>query len=333
MYNTLPHSVRKAAARHEEERLQETASRRLMHSASLPTLKPSNASDHRPTSTHKLPEPSKSPGNAICTQSNNKQGTENTPTSNAAPVAQPVDDNVETLEGCQTYTFRRGGDTLTLYVGSKEKKNGVKTIVCSDDLVRHLSQEWKEVCKKSKLRGLPPRKQISLTDDNPNMMALVMKIAHGKHRGIKESLSFDELLDLARISHRYQTNELLVFPLPVWTKRHKQRILQPGYEQWMFISYQFGLEDDYLKLARHLALNCRANANGDLLTLAGDEVLTGEFSEGALSKYFLLPFTPHLLNGTFDAEQHTDRHQRKLKRSASTSCTHSSTPCTAMSTA
>lgn len=235
------------------------------------------------------------------TQSNNREGLESTPPSNTTPPQQHNgDENTDKpLEGCQFYQFREKGDKIALIVGSDERT--MTTIIVSSDVVRNLSKIWEGMIdeanrqQKTKYKGWPSRKQskepkqIVLTDEDPTMMVQVMKIAHGDFTGLVGILNFKQTLDLALISHRFQTNQLLIPFLRFWALHHKSKILQRGYEQWLFVAYQFGFEDDYLKLSQHLALHSKVDKGGCLLNLAGGGILQGTFPADALGKYITAP--------------------------------------------
>lgn len=49
-----------------------------------------------------------------------------------------------------------------------------------------------------------------------------------------------------------------------------------GYEQWLYVACQFGLVEEYLRLAKHLALNARVDDNGELLN-PGTSIQTGGY--------------------------------------------------------
>jgi hypothetical protein len=100
---------------------------------------------------------------------------------------------------------------------------------------------------------------------------------------IKPSLSFRQLVDLAVTSKRYATNRLLIPFLSHWTAPYRERFLEPGKEEWLFIAYQFGYEEDYRKLAKYLSLHCRADEHGNLIGTGG-KLISGVFPEGAISE-------------------------------------------------
>ncbi|KAF2792465.1 hypothetical protein K505DRAFT_362874 [Melanomma pulvis-pyrius CBS 109.77] len=228
------------------------------------------------------------------TEPNDREGLECTPLSHTISPPQPnsIDITGKPLECGQFYQLRDKGEKITLIVGSDERT--VTTIIVSSDVVRNLSKIWEGMIdeanrqQKTKYKAWPSRKQpkepkrIILTDEDPAMMVQVMKIAHGDFTGLVGILNFKQTLDLALISHRFQTNQLLIPFLRFWAFHHKPKILQRGYEQWLFIAYQFGFEDDYLKLSQHLALHSKVDKGGRLLNLGGGGILMGTFPANAL---------------------------------------------------
>ncbi|ORY13640.1 hypothetical protein BCR34DRAFT_561868 [Clohesyomyces aquaticus] len=116
------------------------------------------------------------------------------------------------------------------------------------------------------------------------MLILVMKIAHLQFRDMMEcSLSYPQLVELAATSKRYDTNQILAPFLQRWCQVYRNRILSPGMEGWLYVACQFGLEEDYVLLARHLVLNCMVDKDGELRTPVGHQ-FHGRFPTGALDR-------------------------------------------------
>jgi hypothetical protein len=226
------------------------------------------------------------------------QHTEPTP----PPTPPPIDTEeiAKLFEDCQFYQFRENGDKLTLIVGEDERTQ--VTIIASPDVVYNLSKKWETLVDESKQRikskpwpsslsrkHAKERRQIILPNFDPIMMVQVMKIAHYDFNGLFTMLNFQQMLATALISYNFQTNRLLIPFLANWAVFHKEKILQPGYEEWLFISWQFGFEDDYLKLSKHLAIHCQVDDDGQLLNLAGDKILIGHFPKHALGEHCKTP--------------------------------------------
>ncbi|KAF2708509.1 hypothetical protein K504DRAFT_503676 [Pleomassaria siparia CBS 279.74] len=219
---------------------------------------------------------------------------------NDAPTQSTDVDDARPLEGSQVQQLFHSGEKVHFLVGSKPR---AQTIIASSDVVRNLSKVWADLLRqhekdhnskawlrKALLSKKSKPKPILLPEQDAEMMVMVLNIAHGRFEGVTTPLSFQQTLNLARIMHKFQTNELLAPFMQTWIAHHRESILTPGYEQWLFIAYQFGLEDDFLQLSNHLMLNCMVNEHGQLLNLAGDAVLEGHFPTGLLGE--LPSFSP-----------------------------------------
>jgi hypothetical protein len=135
------------------------------------------------------------------------------------------------------------------------------------------------------------KRKLLLPNDSPDVMVQIMRIVHSKFNVVAQSLSFRQLVDLAVTSERYKMNQILIPFLPRWSMPYRQSILEPGKEEWLFVAYQFGYEEDYRLLAKHMAWNCRVDKLGYLVNSAGN-VITGIFPEKALRMFVLHPFCP-----------------------------------------
>jgi hypothetical protein len=219
------------------------------------------------------------------------------PTPPPTPPSIDAKETVKPSESCRFYQFRESGEKLALIVGEDESTQ--ITIIVSPDVVRNLSKKWEALVDKSKqrIKSKPWRPsslsrkhakesiQITLPNADPVMMLQVMKIAHYDFNGLFAALTFQQTLATALISYNFQTNRLLIPFLANWAASHKNNVLQAGYEEWLFIAWQFGFEDDYLKLSKHLAIHCQVDNDGQLLNLVGDKILIGHFPEDALGKH------------------------------------------------
>jgi hypothetical protein len=141
---------------------------------------------------------------------------------------------------------------------------------------------------RSKRTGFLGRKKIRLADDDADMMLVFMLIAHLRFSEVPRKLGFHQLLGMARICNRYNVNEVVDPLVPEWMAAHKSRLLETGYEAWLYIAYQFGMEVQYLRLANYLAANCRINAAKQLLIPGTSHILTGHFPERCLGKSLLV---------------------------------------------
>jgi hypothetical protein len=186
--------------------------------------------------------------------------------------------------------------TLALMVG---REHHMRRLIVSSNIKR-LNPKWQAVVARrypsplvllrlllmahSTREGFKGKRQIRLPDDDADMMLVLMWIVHFRFSEVPMTLDFSQLLAVTRICKRYDMNEI-VNPFVVgWMTLHQISFLKVGYEQWLYIAYQFGMEDVYARLTRDLAVDCRINANKQLLVRGTDQVLDGLFPDETLCK-------------------------------------------------
>ena len=131
-------------------------------------------------------------------------------------------------------------------------------------------------------------KTINLRDEHPNAIRLILLIATHQYQKLPKMLDFHEIVHLARTAERYGAQSLLVGYVDSWLTPYRNRLISPGYEEWLLIAHRFGYEDDYRKLARFLAMNSEIDETGKQLLAP----VSGAFAER------LFPLEIH---GTFAA--------------------------------
>jgi hypothetical protein len=154
--------------------------------------------------------------------------------------------------------------------------------------IQSLSPRWNEYVKRNTHRHPVPLRlpQIVFQNEDPHALSLILYIAHHLTRCLPQSLTLDEIVNLAKISQRYDLNHILVGYLDQWLTPHRADILLPGYEKWLYVAWQFGIEADYVELANHLSKHCAVNARGRLLLPTTNEPIEddGVFPPNALCK-------------------------------------------------
>lgn len=116
------------------------------------------------------------------------------------------------------------------------------------------------------------------------MLIQVMRIAHSQFGNVAKTLKFQELVQMALISRRHQTNRIIIPYLDRWTDPYRADIVTPGREEWLFVAYQFGFEEDFKALSKHFALNCRVNDDGKLISANGNVLADGVFPPCSIGK-------------------------------------------------
>jgi hypothetical protein len=156
-------------------------------------------------------------------------------------------------------------DRMAIIVGMDNSSNGLRKFYVSRPHVGYLSDRWYQAIKRNTYRTSFRKRRITRTihfaDDDANAMRIFLYIAHAQPTKLPQRLSLDELVQLARVAQRYSLNHLVVGYLDNWIRPHRNRILDPEY-RWLYMAWQFGLDQDYRYLALHLAQNCPVNTEG-----------------------------------------------------------------------
>jgi hypothetical protein len=109
--------------------------------------------------------------------------------------------------------------------------------------------------------------KIPLPDDDPDALLLLLQIAHLKFKDLPNTLSFQNLYQLAVVCDKYDA----VGPIrPFWDKYGApflSNIEEAGYEEWLFIAWTFGIEDVCIKVMNKLILE--TNTTAGILARAG----------------------------------------------------------------
>ncbi|KAJ4297646.1 hypothetical protein N0V90_005540 [Kalmusia sp. IMI 367209] len=191
----------------------------------------------------------------------------------------------EVDEDNRTSTIHPKGN-LILIVGNESTQRRKRNIIVQSDTVEQFSPRWKDLVARSTREGvLSRRRRLLLQDDDADMMLVLMQLSHAWHLDkVPRELSFRQLLAVACICERYDMNVQVSPWLRSWIVPHQRNILTPRREQWLSIAYQFGLEGHYVKLARHLAQNCRIDKDGCLYVPGTQEKLVGHFPEDTIAQ-------------------------------------------------
>jgi hypothetical protein len=108
---------------------------------------------------------------------------------------------------------------------------------------------------------------------------------------LPKTLDFEQIVQLAIIAERYDLNHLLIGHVDSWLAPYHACLLKASFEEWLFVAWQFGLEDHYLTLANHLAMNCQVDENFAILELESKLPIIGHFPPNTLCRYHPEPAT------------------------------------------
>ena len=97
-----------------------------------------------------------------------------------------------------------------------------------------------------------PVKQVDFTKVDSQAFSIILAIAHLKFRDVPLNLSYQELLNVAKLCDYYDCVDLVTLFLPQWLSDEATESLKPGQENWLFIAWVFGRKKVFEKLAMHL---------------------------------------------------------------------------------
>jgi hypothetical protein len=158
--------------------------------------------------------------------------------------------------------------------------------------------------------------EIHLPEDDPEAMFLVLYIIHFKTSMLPRTLDFKQIVQLAKIAERYDLNHILIGYVDTWLAPYHARLLEAGFEEWLFVAWQFGLEDHYFTLANHLAMRCQVDQNFYLLEVGSDLPINGTYPPETLSNY-------HLLKNSYpSADSHRPHRRCQKQRTRKTALCH-----------
>lgn len=176
-------------------------------------------------------------------------------------------------------------DTIELIVGSEDSPTGLYKVIVSRPYIVAFSARWAEIIRRKKSRRRWSKGVVShrvvLPEDDAEMMRLLMLVAHFRTELVPSRLNLDQLVRLSLVTERYGMEKLVASQIDAWLLPYCKTFRDPGWEPWLFLLYQFGLEKNYLMLARHMALTCGLDDRGALVSSSGRQ-LTGPLPPGGL---------------------------------------------------
>jgi hypothetical protein len=158
--------------------------------------------------------------------------------------------------------------------------------------------------------------EIHCPEDDPGAMFLILYIIHFKTYMLPQTLEFKQIVQLAKIAERYDLNHILIGYVDTWLAPYHARLLEAGFEEWLFVAWQFGLENHYFTLANHLAMNCQVDENFYLLEVGSDLPIVGTYPPDTLCTYHLLK------NSYFSANSYRPHRRRQKQCTRKTALCH-----------
>ena len=112
-----------------------------------------------------------------------------------------------------------------------------------------------------------PPVDVTLGDDDPKALALLLRVVHHQYAWIPKTLSDDHLYEIAIVCDKYDMRQILEPWLDQWIPVDTQVGGKIAGDQWLFIAYVFGRQDLFTGLSKDLILTSTVDAGGSLLAL------------------------------------------------------------------
>jgi hypothetical protein len=177
------------------------------------------------------------------------------------------------------------GEKILLIVGRIASPNGVRVIETSNPQITRLGPRWIEVFNRRSRRESSKVVKIRFPEEDVEAMTIVVLAAHDRFDALPRTITLQGLVQLALVAERYDLNHLFVGHIGPWLAPHRERVAHRGYEKWLYVMWQFGLERDYLALTDHLAVVCEVDAEQQLLLPDTKKHIVCRLPNGALGKF------------------------------------------------
>jgi hypothetical protein len=126
-------------------------------------------------------------------------------------------------------------------------------------------------------------KPILLPEDDIEALTIILHIAHLQFDKVPLQLEFDQLLSIAVLTDKYQATQIVRPWLSNWVNGLKHLVDEDGYEEWLWIAWEFGISDSFEHIANRLVLESRTNSDKQCLTSSG-RVLTKNMPPDIIGK-------------------------------------------------
>lgn len=116
-------------------------------------------------------------------------------------------------------------------------------------------------------KNLPPL-EISLEDDDPNALAVVLRVLHLQTSWAPKSLQPERLYQIAILCDKYDLQDSLNYWLVQWIPAKFEGTI--SVDKWLFIAYAFAKKEEFTALSEYLILHCKCDVSGNLKVPGGD---------------------------------------------------------------
>jgi hypothetical protein len=177
-----------------------------------------------------------------------------------APKKTPSSNQPEISDYRGDVQIDESGD-LTLIVG---EQSGQVRFLVSTSVLRLASPVWKAMITGQFRES--SAKEIPFPDDNATAMGVILHLAHLRYKKVPKSMDFSDLVGLAVICDKYDVVSIVRPFLEDWVAPWRHRLLDAGYEEWLYLAWVFGYKQDFTSLASELCRAISTNKLGDCLS-------------------------------------------------------------------
>jgi hypothetical protein len=134
---------------------------------------------------------------------------------------------------------------LTLIVGSDRVRFQV-----SSSVIRLSSPVWNAMLTGPYIES--NLSKIPFPEDSPSAFLIILQILHYKFNSLPKEMTLQQIIELAQICDKYDLVSIVGPWLPAWTSPYpkgmnlKEWLI--GNENWLYVAWVFGYEDDFKKL-------------------------------------------------------------------------------------
>lgn len=116
------------------------------------------------------------------------------------------------------------------------------------------SSPFKEARELREGTGSPEPYHLSLMDDNPDALGVILLALHCQNDRVPTVLAFQNIVDLAIVCDKYDCAAGVSQWVDTWVHPWKEHILQKGYEKWLFVAWTFKIGHVFEELSKKFIL-------------------------------------------------------------------------------
>ena len=116
---------------------------------------------------------------------------------------------------------------------------------------------------------------VSFGDDDFETMKIITRITHLQTDQVPESLSFDQLYQIAVLCDKYDLKRCLGQWPNTWAAPYLDSFAKDGFQRWLFMSIVFQFAGLYKKVTRHFILHSRLDKDRGTLTRNNFDISEG----------------------------------------------------------